>query len=110
MDRVKEISKLGVRDGYVLIKLKFKSSLILKPAMREKSGPQVDYAEVIVVGATIEDIKVGDIVIDFSTTKGFEYKGEQYALVPRMNIHFFVEPNNFDFNANRGTEGKHLTN
>jgi hypothetical protein len=110
MERVKDISKIKVSAGYVLIKIKVKDSLIVTPDSKQKGGPQVDYAEVITYGRDIEDVNIGDIVIDFSTTQGFNYNGEQYGLVPRMGIKFLVERDNFNFDGILGRKTKRLTN
>jgi hypothetical protein len=110
MDRVKDISKVRLAPGYVLIKIKLKQSLIIAPDKKEKSGPMVDYADVISVGKEVTDILPGDVVLDFRTTEGFEWQGDQYAIVPRMNIKFSVERDNFNFDGIFEKKTKRLTN
>jgi len=110
MDRVKDISKMKIRAGYVLLKVHTKESLILAPAKKELSGPQVDYAEVIIVGPTIEDLTAGDIVIDFKSTEGFKWGSSQFAMVPRMNIGMAIERDNFKFKENAKKKPSPLDN
>lgn len=97
MERVKNISKIKVSSGYVLLQVHIKESLILTPDNKNVAGPQVDYAEVMVIGSNVEDLQVGDIVLDFKSTEGFKWGTGQFALVPRMNIKFAVERDNFTF-------------
>lgn len=110
MDRVKDISKVRIAPGYVLIKIKIKKSLIVAPDSNQKGGPLVDYADVIAIGREVTDILPGDVVLDFRTTEGFEWQKEQYAIVPRMIIKFSVERDNFNFDGVLGRKAKRLTN
>jgi len=97
MERVKNISKIKLSSGYVLLKLHIKESLILSPDKKDLGGPQINYAEVVATGTTIEDLHEGDVVLDFKSTEGFKWRGDQYALTPRMNIKFAIERDNFIF-------------
>lgn len=110
MDRIESIEKIKLALGYVLVRIKMKESLILTVDKKERSGPQVDYADVIAVARDITDISPGDVVLDFRTTEGFEWKGEQYALIPRMGIKVAVERSNFNFNGIFGGKIKRLAN
>jgi archaellum component FlaF (FlaF/FlaG flagellin family) len=95
MERVKDISKLKLGVGWVLMKIHVKSTLIVTPENNGSNNVNVDYAEVIAVATDIKDLEVGDIILDFHNTKGFEYKGDQYALIPRMSIKIAVAVDNF---------------
>jgi len=111
MDRIEDLTKIKLPQGWVLIKIHLKESLIVTPDSKEKSGPQVDYADVIVVARDIEDVLPGDVVLDFRSTEGFVWRKEQYALVPRMNIKVAVERSNFNFDGILGRKTKrNLTN
>jgi len=111
MDRIEDLTKIKLAQGWVLIKIHLKESLIITPESKEKSGPQVDYADVIAIGKDIEDILPGDVVLDFRATDGFKWRDEQYAMVPRMNIKVVVERSNFNFDEILGRKTKrNLTN
>ncbi len=111
MNRIEDLTKVKLAQGWVLIRIHLKESRIITPDSKEKSGPQVDYADAIAVAKDIEDIIPGDIVLDFRTTEGFEYHGEQYALVPRMSVKVVVERSNFNFDGIPGRKAKrNLTN
>ena len=111
MDRIKDISRVRLPLGWVLIKIHLKDSKIITLDSKEKSGPQVDYADIIIVAKDIEDILPGDVVLDFRATEGFKWKEEQYTLVPRMNIKVVVERSNFNFDGIFGRKTKrNLTN
>lgn len=96
MERVKEINKIGISEGYVLLQLHMKKSLIITPETpQESGGPQLDYAEVLKVGPNVGDINIGDIVLAFGNANTFDWYTNKYAIVPRMMIKFFITPDNF---------------
>lgn len=96
MKRIKDISGLRLGMCSVLLKITFKESKISAPG-RDIPQPLVDYAEVVSVSSDISDLKVGDIVLDFKAAEGFEYKGDKYAVVSRMNVKMAVDRDNFTF-------------
>jgi len=102
MERVKDISKLKLSAGYVLIKLNFKNSPILAPGSMSKNNEQLSHAEVVAYGATVEDLTIGDIVLDFTSKEGFEWEGDKYTIIARMNIRIVTSKSNFD----NGKKGK----
>ena len=99
MERIKKIEEIKLSTGYVLLKIKLRSSVIITP--ESGNGPQVDYAEVISVGPIMPDsilvanANPGDIVLDFKSAETFTWHSEKYAIVPRMNIRFLIDPSNF---------------
>jgi hypothetical protein len=95
MERIKDISKLRMYTGSVLIKIKMKQNKIVAP---EGNTPQsmVEYAEVIAIHPDVKDLEVGDIVLDFRTSEAFDYCGDKYSVVPRNNVKVAVSPDNFD--------------
>jgi hypothetical protein len=110
VNRIKDISEVKLTPGYVLIKIKLRDTLIVAPDSKEKGGPMVDYADVITIGKDVDGISKGDVVLDFRTTEAFTWEGEQYAIVPRMNIKFSVERSNFNFDGILGRKTKRITN
>jgi len=97
MERIKDISKMKLQLGSVLMKIHMKNSRIIAPDKKNSSNsPLVDYATVIAMSKEITDLEVGDIVLDFRTTEGFPWRGEQYAVLPRMSIKVAVSPEDFD--------------
>jgi hypothetical protein len=105
MERIKKINKITISTGYVLLKIKIKPSAIITPD-NKSGGPQVDYAEVVSFGPTVDDVEAGDIVLDFRSAETFEWQKEKYAIVPRMNIRFLIKPSNFDHGRKAGAQSK----
>lgn len=97
MERIKDISKLKLWQGSVLIKIHLKKSKILAPEAKATPQPMIDYAEIVSLSEDIKDLKVGDILLDFRTTEGFDWNGDKYAVVPRMNVKVAVDRDNFKF-------------
>ena len=95
MERIKDLSKIKMALGYVLLKVYMKNTMIVTPDAKSMGGPQVDYAEVVAFSSDVTDLKGGDIVLDFMTAKGFEWNNEQYVMIPRQGIKIVVESNNF---------------
>ena len=96
MDRVKDISKIKLNKGYVLLRLVMKNSNILTPLTITDGGPQLKYAEVVSFSDDIEGLNIGDIVLDFGSSKVFEWQKNKYCIVPRMMLKFVIEKNNFN--------------
>jgi len=95
MQRVKDITKLKLVDGNLLIKIHKKESNIIMPEGSKSSMNNCDYAEVVTLTNSIKDLKVGDIVLDFETTSGFTWEDDIYAMVPRYALKGCVSPDNF---------------
>jgi hypothetical protein len=96
MERIKDISKMKLQLGSVLIKIKLKGGVILAPEGNTPK-PMVDYAEVVALSKDITDLSIGDIVLDFRTAEGFDWKNDKYAVIPRMNVKVAVDKEDFDF-------------
>ena len=94
MERVKDISKIRIVDGNVLIQIHKKKSRIIMPDSDESTG-DIDYATVVAVTESIDDIEVGDIVADFASSYGFKWDNFFFAIVPRHSIRIAVKPDNF---------------
>jgi len=96
IDKVKDLSKIVVRGDMLLVKLfdkKSKSGLILE------GSDAIDYLEVIAVGYKIEDVNVGDIVLDLDVKEinTFELEGIRYARISRNLCGFITSRDNIDF-------------
>jgi hypothetical protein len=94
MERVKDLSKLKLCLGSVLIKIHMKDSKILSTTTNNSA--LADYAEVTAISADITDLNIGDIVLDFRSNEGFKWNNEHYALIPRMNIKIASDKDNID--------------
>jgi hypothetical protein len=97
MERVKDLSKIKMPMGYVLIEIVMKKSKIIAPTKRNEKlpDPLASYAIVTALSQEINNVSVGDIVLDFRSDGGFIHSGRHYAMVPRMNIRISVSPDNF---------------
>lgn len=97
MHRIIEISKIKLLRGNVLLKLVMnKESKIILPETVDKDNSNVSYAIVVAVANDVEDLKPGDIVLDFGPSSGFKWKDEYYCLVLRMAILFAIDSKDFD--------------
>jgi hypothetical protein len=101
MERVKDLSKIKMANGYVLIEVIMKKSSILSPDPKSTLKPMADYAIVAALSPDITDLNVGDIVLDFRSTEGFTFNKKNFAMIPRMNVKIAVTPENFE-NTNKG--------
>lgn len=97
MHRIKDVSKIKMNEGNILIRIYKKESTIILPDSDKNEIPAVDYAEVVAVGEKIEGLKIGDVILEFKTVYGFEWKGDNYAVVHRLSIGIAVSKSNFDF-------------
>jgi hypothetical protein len=98
MDRVKDITKLIMYQGSVLIRIEMKETKIISTESANNS--LVNYAVVVATSPDVVDIKVGDIILDFRPAEGFLWKGSKYAILPRMSIKVAVEADNFNTGKN----------
>ena len=99
MKRIKDFSKITLRGDMLLLKVNVPTKSIIMPAEAIKNN--FDYATVIAAGQNIEDVKVGDIVVDIDgpvTHYTIEKDGEKitYVRTPRHNCAIIVSPDNFD--------------
>lgn len=94
MERIKDISKIKMVDGTVLLQVYKKESKIILPDSSE-SQEDIAYSVVIAVTDSITDLQVGDIVLDFTSHMGFKWDEFFFALVPRHSVKIAVSPENF---------------
>ena len=102
MERVKNLNEIKVRGDMLLVEcFEASRSGIIIPASAGNDAASIDYMKVLVVGNKIDDVNVGDIVIDTDTgLKVSEYtindKKRLLAVVQRHVCRFIVSPDNFD--------------
>ncbi len=96
MERVKDVTKVRMFQGSVMIKIILKNKNIIAPD-RGKVDNITDYAEIVKVSPDVTDLKEGDIVLDFRTTEAFDWKESKYAIIPRMSIKIAVPREDFEF-------------
>jgi len=99
MERVKDLSKLKLCLGSVLIKIHLKTSKILSTSVSNNA----DYAEVIAISPDVTDLAIGDIVLDFKSNEGFKWNNEHYAQVARMAIKIATDKENFNLSVAKKT-------
>jgi len=97
MHRIKDITKVKMNKGNVLIQIHQKTSKIILTDADGDNSPTVDYAEVVSVAEDIDDLKKGDIILEFKTVYGFQWEEGDYAVVHRLSIGMAVNKPNFDF-------------
>jgi len=99
MERIKDITKVILPKGHVLLKMhmKEKSQIILADTVTDRNRYDVSYGEIISKASNIEYYDVGDIVMDFGPSEGFKWNDDQYCLVLDLVLGMVVKPDNFDF-------------
>ena len=103
MHRIKDIEKIKMNDGNVLIRVHKKESKIILPNEDSNNSPHVDYAEVVSVAEDVDDLKKGDIILEFKTVYGFEWEDKHYAVVHRLSIGIAFTKSNFDAKRKKPT-------
>lgn len=103
MQRIKDVSKIKMNEGNVLIKIHKKESKIILPDSDGDENPSVDYAEVVALGKKVEGLEVGNIILEFKTVYGFEWESSHYAIVHRLSIGMAVDKDNFDLSRKKPT-------
>ena len=108
MNRIKDLSKIILRTDDLLLKIQEQSrSGIILPDSVKNELPM--HGEVIAVGTGVEDIEVGDIIIDVHTQalRAYEIKkdkqlenineedNEKYGIISRHSIIIVIKPDNF---------------
>lgn len=99
MEKIKDISKVILPEGHMIIEMKEpKKRMIITP---EGSESPDAYAIVVVAHETVKDIQPGDILIKISgkfygwpvkMTDGTE---KQFGLIHRGNVQVAIRPDNF---------------
>lgn len=95
MERIKDVTKIRMYQGSVLMKVVLKNQKIIAPDGNGVSNV-TDHGIIVQVSPDVKDLEVGDIVLDFRSTDAFEWNGDKYAIIPRMNIRVAVPADQFD--------------
>jgi len=102
MENVKDIKKVILPKGKVLLKVVEKKSKIVSPHTMKEENPLFSHYEVVLVNeVTNIDLEPGDIVVAASgigSGGGFMIGEEMYIIVNGFNIDAVVKPDNFKFN------------
>ena len=98
MERIKDLSKLIIQDDMVLVKVKEKTNSGL--VLTDQKGPEIEYSTIVLIGKSDKcaRLHIGDIIILMSNGEltVYDYKNENYALVPEFTIKMVVGADNFD--------------
>jgi len=109
MNRVKDVTKIRMYQGSVMIKIKLNNQKIIAPDGSSVTNV-TDYAEIVAVSPDVTDLQVGDVVLDFRTNEAFDWHDEKYAIIPRMNIKVAVPVEEFDFTIKRTDRSEKKSN
>jgi len=93
LDRIKNIKSIKLLPGTLLLRLRSVSSFDIVGLEDDASY----YGEVILKHGVIEDIDIGDIVLDFSSNCSFIYRGERYAITNRSSCKLVLPLDKFNF-------------
>ena len=100
MDRIKDIKKLRLFKGGVLVKIHEKAKRLIQTLDEDPSVSKDDinfsHGEVIAKADNVDWIDVGDIILDFGSAQVFHWNEEKYTIVLDMTINIIVKPDNFD--------------
>ncbi len=103
-DAIKDITKIKLNKGNVLVKVYEKqSNILIVKDLEEAAVPSeetLDYVEVKVVGPEVEDLEVGDIILDFSNGLGMMIGDQAYLIIHRLSINLAVTADNIDLENN----------
>jgi hypothetical protein len=94
MDRVKDITKIKLKGEEYLIKIIEKDSKVILLDSNEQSG--ISYAVIVQENSLHSNLKVGDILLDFTAKKVFTWNKEKYAVLLRHEIAMAVSADNFN--------------
>jgi hypothetical protein len=106
MERVQDVTKIRMFQGSVMIKIVLKNQKIVAPD-KSRVDNVTDYAEIIMISPDVTDLQVGDIVLDFRTSEAFDWRGDKYAIIPRMSIKIAVPKEEF-INTKKKVDTKKL--
>jgi len=98
MKRIKDFSKVKVRPDMLFCKVHMKKeSKIIIPEEVQDKGQGFDYVEVISVGNKIDDVEVGDIILDIDgSMTTYKLEDVTYGRVARHICGLIVSPDNFE--------------
>ena len=97
IDLVKDLKKLIVGPEMVLVKINRENhSGLIVPDSVKKAEPTT--GTVYLCGSGVTDIKEGYIVLDIVNERvvSFEYRGDDYILVPRHYVRIVIGPDNYE--------------
>ena len=95
MDRIKDVKQLRLQKDYVLLEVNLKKSVIIKP---DDKGVEFDYCKVIKIGKDVDNVEIGDIVLEVlqGTYHDFKIGTQLYLLVRAVGIKIAMPESNFD--------------
>lgn len=98
MEKIKDVTKIIIPEGSVLVEVIHPKRVILTP---DGTEDQDSYLKVLVVGKSVNDIEVGDICVK-STSGIYVYSANEgksnekrYAVIYRSSMSIVVKPDNF---------------
>ena len=100
MDRIKDITKLRLFKGAVLLELYEKKKRLIKTLDESSSFGKDDvnfsHGEVIAKAENVTWLELGDVILDFGTAEVFKWHDKKYCIVLDMTINIITKPDNFD--------------
>ena len=96
MERIQRIQDVKVRGDMLLCELieKKEGMIILPDEIKSKNN--LDYLVIIAKGKHIDDVEIGDIILDVDANlKGYEINGKKYILIARHLCSIIVGADNF---------------
>jgi len=102
MKRIKDFSKVKVRPDMLFCRVYRTSKKIFIPEEASRRGDDINYAEVIAVGNKIDDVEVGDIILDVDGNmivvdiKDEKGNVKSYGRIARHICGVIVSPDNFE--------------
>lgn len=100
MDRIKDITKLRLFKGGILIKIHEKKKRLIQTLEDdpEISKHDVNFSHGVVVAKAdnVNWLEVGDVVLDFGSAQVFRWHEEKYCIVMDMTINIITTADNFD--------------
>lgn len=101
MDRIKDIKKLKLFKGGILLELHEKKKRLIHTLDETnttygKDDINFSHAEVIAVADNVTWIELGDIILDFGSAEVFAWNDKKYCIVLDMTINILTPKSNFD--------------
>jgi len=101
MDRIKDITKLKLFKGGLLLELHEKKKRLIQTIDESnttygKDDINFSHAEVIAVADNVDWIKIGDIILDFGSAEVFAWHDKKYCIVLDMTVNILTDKSNFD--------------
>lgn len=98
MERIKNLEQVVLAPNALLAEItEIKSSGIILPGAEETSD-SLDYMRIVTTGSGVDDLKVGDIVLDMVAAEIpiYSINDTKYGILYRGNIRVAVKADNFD--------------